>query len=181
MQFGMGPGDGFRIFQTNFEEDIEITDEVRQLNGEQWFDSTGRASLAMTGNNCHESYRDTFTPLTAAFYDSGILLVACVYKRGSEHYINFRIHIPRSPYHQSGRIRGFFGDYDSNPTNEFYKMDKNIAEVDNFGRDGIELFNLLKTCKSDRNSGRGGPFQTSNFSIVSHFQSHIPKTHLAST
>ena len=140
----MGPGDGFRIYQTNSEDHIEITDDIRGLDGKQWFDSTGRASLAMTGDNCNQHYRDTFTPLTVAFYDSGILLVACVYRRGSEHYINFRIQVPQ-PY--SGRTRGFFGNFDNNNRNEFYARDENNPRVDNFGRDGRKLFDLLNTCK----------------------------------
>ena len=144
MQYGMGPGDGFRVFQTNLEENVEITDDLRQLNGEQWFDSTGRASLAMTGNNCYDYYGDTFTPLTVAFYDSGVLLVACVYKRGLEHYINFRIHVPQS---YSGRLQGFFGNYDSKKENEFHVRDNKTIREDNFGRGGRNLFDLLNTCK----------------------------------
>lgn len=142
LQFGMGPGDGFRVFQTNSDVDVELTEHIE--TGEPWFDETGRVMLIKDGDNCHTSYNDAFNPLTAAFYDSGIVLLACVYKRGSEHYINFRIHIPQS---YSGRTRGFFGNFDGNRNNEFYVRGQTMPLQDNFRYGNLDLFNHLQSCK----------------------------------
>ena len=124
---------------------MEITDTLLTLNGQPWFDPTGRAMLAVDGNNCNPGYRDNFTPLTIAFYDSGVILVACVYQRGSEHYINFRIQVPQS---YSGRTQGFLGNFDSVRTNEFYERGSNEVEDDTkFGYGNEALLNVLNTCK----------------------------------
>ena len=149
MQFGLGPGNGFRVFQTNLEgQDVELTDTLLALDGQPWFDPTGRAMLAVDGNNCNPGYRDNFTPLTVAFYDSGVILVACVYQRGSEHYINFRIQVPRS---YSRRTRGFLGNFDSVRTNEFYRRGSSNAEDETkFGNlyNHPALEDVMKTCKN---------------------------------
>lgn len=146
LQFGLGPGNGFRVFQTSLEgQDVELTDTLLALNGKPWFDPTGRAMLAVDGNNCNPGYRDNFTPLTVAFYDSGVILVACVYQRGSEHYINFRIQVPQS---YAGQTRGFLGNFDEVGTNEFYERGSTEAQDDSrFGYGNDALLNLLNTCK----------------------------------
>ena len=145
LQFGQGPGNGFRVFQTSLDgQDIELTDTLLELNGKPWYDESGRAMLAVDGNNCNRHYTDNFTPLTVAFYDSGVILLACVYQRGSEHYINFRIQVPRS---YSSRIRGFMGNFDSDQSNEFHERGSNTPREDVFGNGNGALLTLLNTCE----------------------------------
>lgn len=141
----MGPGDDFQVLQTISGVDTNnITEEL--LNGIPWFNNNKTIMLVKAGDNCHEAYTAPYTPLTAAFYDSGIVLFACVYKYRSEHYINFRIQIPRS---YSGRTQGFYGNFDGNSANEFFERGETSPLQDTFEQGNNELDNYMMSCECD--------------------------------
>ncbi len=118
------------MWQTNPGILVEITRDLK--DGEVWFDSTRKSSLRRDGNQ-----------LTAAFFDSGVVVIAEAYPRQDEYYINFDIRIPTVKFF--GKTRGFFGNLDNDPTNEFYRRGSTTL-IDNSIPDR-ELLEHLLTCK----------------------------------
>ena len=123
---------GFRVWQTKPGIPVEITDDLEE--GDIWVDSTRKSSLRKDGRE-----------LTAAFFESGIVLIASANPRGNpgEYYINFQIRIPKLTYFE--RTRGFLGILDDDGTNDFYRrgsttpLPNTISERD--------LKDHLLTCK----------------------------------
>ena len=82
--------------------------------------------------------------LTAVFIQSRIALTARVNIIRNEYYINFQIQVPKS---FSERTRGFLGNLDGNPTNDFVRrgesnpLSNNIQE-----RDLLRVFETCEYC-----------------------------------
>lgn len=108
---------------------MEITGQL--ANGQPWEDATGEVVLTRSGNS-----------LTAAYYKSGITLSGQVNPRHNEYQMNFQVQVPLT---FSGRTRGFLGNLDGNPGNDFYAkgqtnpLPSGISERD--------LYFQLLTCK----------------------------------
>ena len=85
---------------------MEITDELH--NEQPWFDYTNEVMLLKKYDR----------QLTASFFKSGIVLIANVYIRGNEYYMNFQIQVPRI---FARRTRGFLGNLDGNRDNDLYR------------------------------------------------------------
>ena len=121
---------GFRVFRTKPGPVEEITDQIK-TTGEVWYDPTQEAALVRKGNE-----------LRAIFFQSRIVVIAQVNPVGNEYYMNFRIQVPQS---YSGNLRGMLGNFDGDPTNDFYRrgetspLPNTISERD--------LFEEFKTCK----------------------------------
>ncbi len=97
---------GFRVWQTNPGIPVEITEDLK--DGEVWLDSTRKSSLRRDG-----------IQLTASFFERGVVVIATAHPHQNEYYINFQIRIPTVEF--SGRTKGFLGNLDNNPTNDFYR------------------------------------------------------------
>ena len=97
---------GFRVWQTNPGNPVEITEDLK--DGRVWLDSTRKSSLRRFGNQ-----------LTAAFFESGVVVIATAHPYQNEYYINFQIRIPTVEF--SGRTKGFLGNFDGDKTNDFYR------------------------------------------------------------
>lgn len=123
---------GFRVWQTKPGTPVEITEDLEE--GKIWLDSTRKSTLRRDGQQ-----------LTAAFFESGIILIASAYPAGDpgEYYINFQIRIPKQTYF--GKTRGLLGTLDDDGTNDFYRrrsttpLSNTISESD--------LLQHLLTCK----------------------------------
>ena len=120
---------GFRVWQTNPGVPVEITDDLK--DGEVWFDSTRKSSLRRDG-----------IQLTAAFFDSGVVVIAAAYPRQDEYFINFDIQIPTVKFFV--KTRGLFGNLDNDPTNDFYRRGS-TTPLPNSISEG-ELGSHLLTC-----------------------------------
>lgn len=127
MQFGLSPG--FRVFQTVPEPAQEITHLLQ--NGRPWFDPSNEAVLERNNNQ-----------IIAAFATSRIVLIAQVNFIRGDYYINFWLQLPQSFFR---RIRGFFGNFDGNLGNEFYRRGETNPLPNNIGERSI--FVVLNTCK----------------------------------
>ena len=112
---------------------VEITNDLKE--GELWFDNSRRASLKRAS-----VFRGD--ELTAAFFESGVVLIATAYRRGNEFFINFQIRIPLS---FSGRTRGFLGNLDGNSTNDLFR--RGSAALLSSTIPQRNLLNPLLTCK----------------------------------
>ena len=131
LQFGIAPG--FRVFQTNPGPSTEITAQLQ--DGLPWEDATGNAVLTRNGNS-----------LTAAFYESGVVLIGFVFPVATgEYYMNFQVRVPHS---YRGSTRGLLGNFDGNPSNEFYRKGETTPLPD--GISERELYPHLLTCKTLR-------------------------------
>ena len=110
---------------------MEITNEL--ADGQLWFDETLEAVLLRRGNQ-----------LTAAFFESGVVVRARVNQYRSEYYMNFIVQVPRSRFHN--RTYGFLGNLDGDQTNEFYRRGEAdpISDAHLSDRD---LFPIMSTCK----------------------------------
>ena len=117
------------MFQTKPEPAQEVTELLQ--NGRPWYDPTRKAVLLRDNNK-----------LTAVFIESEIAVNARVRHIHNEYYINFQMQVPKS---FADRIRGFLGNLDGDPTNDFIKrgemnpLPNNIRERD--------LLNEFQTCK----------------------------------
>ena len=111
LQFGMSPG--FRVWQTKPGIPVEITADLKE--GQIWSDSTKKSSLKRNGRQ-----------LTAAFFESGVVLIASANPAGNpgEYYINFQIRIPKLAFFT--RTRGFLGNLDDDRTNDFYRRGSTV-------------------------------------------------------
>ena len=85
---------------------VEITQDL--IDDQVWLDSTQMASLKRNGNQ-----------LTAAFFETGIVLIARRSLARQEYYLNFEIYIPEDEF--SEKTRGFLGNLDGDPTNDLYR------------------------------------------------------------
>lgn len=123
---------GFRVWQTKPGIPVEITADL--IDGEIWFDSTRRSSLKRDGRQ-----------LTAAFFESGIILIASANPAGNpgEYYINFQIRIPKETYF--GKTRGFLGTLDDDRTNDFHRRESTTPLPNTISE--RELKDHLLTCK----------------------------------
>ncbi len=121
---------GFRVWQTNPGTPVEITRVLE--DGEVWHDRTIKSSLRKDDNT-----------LTAAFFDSGVVVIATVHPHRRQYYINYQIKIPTVKF--SGRTKGFVGNLDGDSTNDFYRRES-TTPLSNSLRDR-QLLEHLKTCK----------------------------------
>lgn len=123
---------GFRVWQTKPGNPVEITDDLEE--GQVWLDSTRKSSLKRNGNE-----------LTAAFFESGVVLTATANPYGEEfeYYINFQIRIPRTAFFK--RTRGFLGNLDDDSTNDFYRRRSNTPLSNSISE--RDLLEHLKTCR----------------------------------
>ena len=94
----------FKVYQTvPTYSQHEITTEL--VNGVPRYDEQTKSVLIRNGNK-----------LTAAFYESGIVLDATVYGPS----ISWTIRVPRT---FEGRTEGLLGIFDGNPNNDFIRRD----------------------------------------------------------
>ena len=121
---------GFRVWQTNPGNPVEVTEDLK--DGEVWLDSTRISSLRKDENR-----------LTAAFFDSGVVVIATVHPHQNQYYIDFRIQISSVKF--SGRTKGFVGNLDGDSTNEFYRRGSTTPLSNSIG--DRQLLEHLKTCK----------------------------------
>jgi hypothetical protein len=123
---------GFRVWQTKPGIPVEITADL--IEGEPWHDSTRKSSLTRKGRQ-----------LTAAFFESGIIIIASAnpFGRPGEYYINFQIRIPKEPYF--GKTRGFLGNLDNNRVNEFHRRGSSTILPDTISE--RDLKGHLETCE----------------------------------
>lgn len=122
---------GFRVWQTKPGKPVEITRDLKE--GQVWTDSTRKASLQRQGSQ-----------LTAAFYESGVVLIATANWYRNEYYINFQIRIPKLDF--TGKTRGFLGNLDGNPTNDFTRRASPAMPLADTISEAA-LLDHLKTCK----------------------------------
>ncbi len=120
---------GFRVWQTNPGIPVEITEDLK--DGEVWLDSTRKSSLRRDGNQ-----------LTAAFFESGVVVIATAYPYRNEYHINFDLRAPTVEFF--GKTRGLFGNLDNDPTNDFYRRGS-TTPLPNSISEG-ELGSHLLTC-----------------------------------
>lgn len=118
------------MWQTEPGTAVEITQDLAE--GQVWFDSTKNSSLRRNGNQ-----------LTAAFFESGVVVIANVYPHGNEYYINFQIRVPQLAF--SGRTRGLLGNLDGDPTNDFYRRGSTTPLSNTLSE--RSLMDHLLTCK----------------------------------
>ena len=130
LQFGMSPG--FRVWQTKPGMPVEITQDLEE--GKTWYDRTRKSTLRKNGRQ-----------LTAAFFESGIILIASAnpYGQPGEYYINFQIRIPKETYF--GKTRGFLGVLDDDRTNDFYRRESTTPLPNTISE--RDLLDHLLTCK----------------------------------
>ena len=108
---------------------VEITQDL--IDDQVWLDSTQMASLKRNGNQ-----------LTAAFFETGIVLIARRSLARQEYYVNFEIYIPEDEF--SEKTRGFLGNLDGDPTNELYRRVSPTPLPDTLN--DAELYPHLLTC-----------------------------------
>ena len=123
---------GFRVWQTKPGTPVEITQDLEE--GKVWFDETKKSSLKRNGQE-----------LTAAFFESGVILMATAYPwvLPGEYYINFQIRIPKLMFF--GRTRGLLGNLDDDDTNDLHRKGSTVLLPGNLDRD--VLTEHLKTCE----------------------------------
>lgn len=117
------------MFQTKPEPAQEITEELQ--NGRPWYDPTREAVLLRDNDK-----------LRAVFIESGIALNARVRHIRNEYYINFQMQVPKS---FTSRTRGFLGNLDGDPTNDFIRRGETTPLPNNIRE--RDLLNEFQTCK----------------------------------
>jgi hypothetical protein len=120
---------GFRVWQTKPTQ-FEITQDLSE--DEVWLDAEKKSSLTKTGNQ-----------LTAAFFESGVVLNARVNHYRNQYYINFRLLIPKLEF--SRRTRGLLGTLDDDRTNDLYRRNADNPLPNTISE--REIFEHFKTCK----------------------------------
>ena len=128
--------DQFSVYQTSpaglNPRDIDITDKL--INNRPWYDAGAEAILLKTGSK-----------LTAAFFNSGIIIVATVrqsFRGDGTFFVDAILKVPRNAGLQ---VAGLFGDLDGDASNDLRKRDGTILTV---GSRSDELRRIYQTeCK----------------------------------
>lgn len=138
MQLGMSPG--FKVFQTR----PQIREIVLQ-HGESWSNVMNNPEqiipdvvLTRRMDRYHNSQ------LHVALYETGIALIITAYERAQEYNVDFKVMIPRN---FQNKIRGFCGNLDSVPTNEFYSRSEMDLTLHSDSITERELLSVFQSCK----------------------------------
>ena len=125
---------GFKIFQTK-PQVSEITLENGQCFSRPSANHPWPEVLLTRMNN----------RLCVAFYDTGITLVIRVYQRPDEYNVDFEVRVPQI---FQNKTRGFLGNFDSEPSNEFYNRSGMILVPQPDQLSDIQIINIFESCKS---------------------------------
>lgn len=133
-QVGMSPG--FKIFQTKPQGNAR---EITLQNGETftspYASMSNRPEVLLTRRN---------TQLHVAFYDTGITLIIKVYERPSEYNTDFEVRVPQT-FRQ--KTRGFLGNFDSDPSNEFYRRSGTDLVLQSDRLSDAQIIDVYQSCK----------------------------------
>ena len=127
---------GFKIFQTKPQGNVC---EITLQNGQSMNFSSPSTSnpwpdaLLIRMNN----------KLHVAFYETGIALIITAHERPTEYNVDFEIRVPRI---FQRKTKGFLGNLDGDPTNEFCRRSGMNLTQQPDGNDDF-LFNVLQSCK----------------------------------
>ena len=129
---------GYKIFQT---KPRDLVSEITLHNGESYvIDSSSMNSpwpevlLTRMNNQLH-----------VAFYDTGIVLIVKTYERPTEYNVDFEVRVPQN-FRQ--KTRGFLGNFDSDPSNEFYMRSGTMLFVQPDQLSNTQIINVCRSCKS---------------------------------
>ena len=110
---------------------VEITQDLTE--GQVWLDSTRKSSLRRNGNK-----------LTAAFFETGIVLVIRRQRFEQNYFLNFEIYIPKDEF--SMKTRGLLGNLDRDPTNDLKRRNSQTPLPNELN--DRQLYDHLLTCKN---------------------------------
>lgn len=138
-QIGLSPG--FRVFQTR-----PLINEIVLRHGESWSNVMNNSEQTIPDVVLtRQMDRDHNSQLHVALYETGIALVITAYEREQEYNVDFVVMVPRM---FRDKIRGFCGNLDSDPTNEFHSRSEMDLTLHPDSISEQELLRVFQSCKS---------------------------------
>ena len=131
---------GFKIFQTKPQGNVG---EITLQNGQ---------SFSSPPTSMSNSWPDVLLTrmnkqLHVAFYDTGITLIIKTYERPMEYNVDFEVRVPQI---FRGKTRGFLGNFDSDPSNEFCRRSGTTFVPQPDQLSNTQIIDVYQSCKSNR-------------------------------